>query len=140
MKFYQFNVPAGIASIEVRLENRVGNPVMYLNQGNTAGVEPGWGKLWLRLLRMTTPTATYGGTNFQSLNGTFWHHESLITIPNPQPGPYSLSVYGADDGSKDLSGCRLCVEVHAVPPPAVAFDGGTFAVTNQAAGTWQFSR
>jgi len=33
MKFYQFNVPAGIASIEVRLENRVGNPTMYLNNG-----------------------------------------------------------------------------------------------------------
>src|SRR5205814_2096274 len=35
LKFYQFNVPAGIASIEVRLENRVGNPAMYMNQGTT---------------------------------------------------------------------------------------------------------
>ena len=33
MKFYQFNVPAGMASIEVRLENRVGNPWMTLNCG-----------------------------------------------------------------------------------------------------------
>src|SRR5439155_25487754 len=34
MKFYQFNVPAGLASIEVRLENRVGSPVLYLNHGS----------------------------------------------------------------------------------------------------------
>ena len=37
MKFYQFNVPAGIASIEVRLENRVGNPRMTLNCGHESG-------------------------------------------------------------------------------------------------------
>ena len=34
MKFYQFSVPAGMASIEVRLENRVGNPFMDMNRGN----------------------------------------------------------------------------------------------------------
>ena len=33
MKFYQFTVPAGIASIQVRLQNVVGNPTMYLNNG-----------------------------------------------------------------------------------------------------------
>ena len=37
MKFYQFNVPAGMASIEVRLENRVGNPLMTLNYGTNSG-------------------------------------------------------------------------------------------------------
>ncbi len=30
-KFYQFNVPAGMASIEVSLENSVGNPWMTLS-------------------------------------------------------------------------------------------------------------
>ena len=35
LKLYQFEVPAGIASIEVRLEDRVGNPAMHLNSGVT---------------------------------------------------------------------------------------------------------
>ena len=30
------------------------------------------------------------------------------------------------------------LQVHAAPPPVVAFDGGTYAVTNQPPATWQF--
>jgi len=49
-----------------------------------------------------------------------------------------LTVYGADDGSGTYPDASYVLRVRAVPPPVVAFDGGTFAVTNQAAGTWQF--
>ena len=32
----------------------------------------------------------------------------------------------------------MCLRVHAVPPPLVAFDGGTSSVTNQPPAQWQF--
>ncbi len=48
-----------------------------------------------------------------------------ITIPNPQPGAYSLTVYGADDGSGTYPDASYMLQVQAVPPPLVTFDGGT---------------
>ena len=90
MKFYQFNVPLGIASIEVRLENRVGNPEMLLSSGtNLVGTSD------------TYPYGNYGGTNW------LWRDGSLITVANPG-GPFNLTVYGADDGSRTYPGRELC--------------------------------
>ena len=135
MKFYQFNVPVNIASVEVRLENRVGNPAMYLNQGNTLV-----GTWWMNYGPYSpydNPYGNLGGTNFQSQNGTFWHNGSLITLVNPTNGSYNLSVY-ASGASGNYPDAGYTVRVHAVPPPVVAFDGGTFAVTNQPTGTWRF--
>src|SRR5208337_2980988 len=83
-KFYQFNVPLGIASIEVRLENRVGNPVMFLNSGSNMvgpGVYPGYYNGYAY--------GNDGGTNYP------WYQGSLITVANPG-GPFNLTVYGAD--------------------------------------------
>src|SRR6266567_3101795 len=135
MKFYQFSVPAGIASIEVRLENRVGNPVMYMNQGNTLV-----GTWWINYgpyYGFDNAYGNFGGTNFQSQNGTFWDDANLITVPNVTPGQYSLSVYGSSV-SGNYPDASYVLQVHAVPPTLVAFDGGTSWVTNQAAGTWQY--
>jgi hypothetical protein len=75
-KFYQFNVPHGIASIEVRLENRVGNPLMTLNGGGD-------------LVRMFQfdgngtfdPYGSYGGI---AIPNNQWRYSNLITIPNPR--------------------------------------------------------
>jgi large repetitive protein len=137
MKFYQFNVPAGIASLEVTLANVVGNPVMYMNQGDTlVGTWwTGWGPYYMTLY---DSYGNFGGTNFQSQNGTLWDHATLLTVPNPQPGAYSVSVYGADNGSGTYPDASYVLQVRAKPPPLVAFDGGTFAVTNQAPGIWQY--
>ena len=123
LKFYQFTVPAGIASIEVRLENRVGNPTMYLNSGTA-------------LVRMESyyypdGYGNYGGTNY------VWREGSLITVPNPQPGTYSLSVYASIVAS-DYPDASYVLRVRAVPPTLVGFDGGTASVTNQAAGNWHY--
>ena len=121
-KFYQFTVPAGIASIEVTLGNIVGNPQMTLNYGTNLVTPNYYGDAY----------GNYGGTN------VVWNSGNLITIPNPQAGVYSLSVYGAIVNSGNYPNASYVLQVHAAPPPVVAFDGGTFAVTNQAPGVWQY--
>jgi hypothetical protein len=124
LKSYQFNVPPGIASIEVRLENRVGNPTMYLASGSAvSGTAQWWGS--------SDPYGNYGGTYY------VWRDGNLLTVPNPA-GAYSLSVYASPDGSGNFPDASYILRVRAVPPPLVAFDGGTYTITNQAAITWQF--
>jgi hypothetical protein len=118
MKFYQFNVPAGIASIEVRLENRVGNPQMTLNWGTNL-VTPGYATY-----------GNYGGTNIQ------WNNGSLITIPNPPTGAYSLSVFGADDGSGTYPDASYVLRVRTPVVPQLSFspDFDSVSLTNVASG------
>jgi hypothetical protein len=123
MKFYQFDVPVGIASIEVRLENRVGNPVMGLNSG-MALVSPYY---WYY---NGNAYGNYGGTNYQWLNG------SLITIPNPS-GVFSLSVYGADDGSGTYPDASYVLRVRAPVVPQLSFSPqlNTGSLSNIASAT-----
>src|SRR5208283_3180477 len=110
-KFYQFTVPAGIASIEVSLQNVEGNPWMTLNYGTNL-VAPYYG---------FDGYGNYGGTNSQ------WYSGNLITVANPQAGVYSLSVYGSTGNSGSFPDASYVIQVHAAPPPLVAFDGGTMA-------------
>jgi hypothetical protein len=119
MKFYQFNVPSGIATIEVRLENRVGNPMMYLNTGTltvgTAGYYDSYGN--------------YGGTNW------LWRDASLITVLNPS-GAYSLLVYGSVDGSGNYPDASYTLRVRAPALPQLSFspEFDTVILTNVASG------
>jgi hypothetical protein len=129
MKFYQFNVPGGIASIEVRLENRVGNPVMLLNEG-TSLVSADWaGDLDGTYVDLTY--GNYGGTNIQWVDG------DLITVPNPPAGPFSLSVYGADDGSGTYPDASYLLRVRAPVVPQLSFSPelDTVSLTNIVSGT-----
>ena len=125
MRFYQFNVPTNIASIEVKLENRVGNPVMYLSPGTVPA-----GSASAAYYYSSDAYGNYGGSNW------FWQAASLITLPNPS-GPYSVSVH-ASTVSGEYPDAGYVLRVHAMPPTLVAFDGGTAAVANQPPGQWQF--
>jgi len=82
---YQFNVPAGIASVQVWLEQRVGNPVMFLNHG-AMPVGGNW-SYYINGVCVGAQYGNYGCTNSQ------WRDHSLITLANPL-GTYSLTVYG----------------------------------------------
>ena len=109
----------------------MGNPSMYMNQGNTLA-----GTWWYNYgpdHPYDNPYGNYGGTNFQSENGTFWHDGNLITMVNPTNGLYNLSVYASRTNYGDYADATYVVRVRAVPPPLVSFDSGTFAMTNQAA-------
>jgi hypothetical protein len=78
-QFYQFTVNPGTAAIEMRLENRVGNPVMVLIT-NTPLPDPGG---------LSTPKDLYGndGGEVPDLINT-----NIITVANPAPGTYRLVV------------------------------------------------
>ena len=72
---YHFVFPPNIMGMEVRLENRVGNPAMTL-------LEPDTG--------IATP---YGdGYGMEGGQGWDWYGFNLITIPNPPATSYSLAV------------------------------------------------
>ena len=112
---FQFTVPAGTLSLEVHLDNRVGNPVMLLRADNQLpGGSDGYG--------------IDGG------QGSTWNSQSLINLPNPAATNYTLMVQAVASGGDASYQIRL----HALGPVPVSFDGGSSAVTNQAAGTWQY--
>jgi hypothetical protein len=80
LKAYQFNVTAGTASLEVRLDNRVGDPIMALISGPR-----------LPIPFNPSPYIDYGFDGGQS-DGSNLNHESILTIANPAAGTYSLIV------------------------------------------------
>jgi hypothetical protein len=120
-KFYQFTVPAGIASIEVSLQNVVGNPWMTLNYGTNL-VAPYYG---------FDGYGNYGGTNSQ------WYSGNLITVANPQGGVYSLSVYGSTGNSGTFPDASYVLRVKAPVVPQLSFSPelDTRSLTNVVPGT-----
>jgi hypothetical protein len=117
MKFYQFTAGA-LAALEVSFLNPTGVPILYLSSGVTLTGTAGAGS-------NADPYGHSGGFPYG------WCSASLITVANPPPGPFSLSVFAESDTA-------YVIRIHAVPPMALAFDGGSFTATNQPAGQWQF--
>ena len=117
-RIYQFNVPLGTLSLEVRLENRVGNPVMTLRNDG----------------QIPTPAEGFGRDGGQSPS---WQHASLINIANPPLGLFTLTVSAAAY-LNGYSNATYTVRVHALGTIPVAFDGGAAAITAQAPNVWQY--
>lgn len=101
LRFYRFNIPAGTASFEVRLENRVGNPRLSLRPGNGLPV----------------PSDAYG---FNGGESATWDGTTLITLANPTPTNYTLSVF-ADDVSGVFPDAGYTLRVHAAPVAELNF-------------------
>jgi hypothetical protein len=122
LKGYRFTVPAGTATLEMRLNNRVGNPRMAVVGG----------------LRLPATSSSYGSEGGQ-YTGDPWRTEDddLITIANPTPGEYSVMVSTGYDGDSPASADLL---IQSVPPTTVTFNGGTSAVTGQQTLSWKFFR
>jgi large repetitive protein len=118
LRGYQFTVPPGTLSLQVTLENRVGNPQMTLRYDT-------------RLPAGVDSYAVDGG------QGANWQNASLINIPNPAAGTYSLVVQAAFLGTA-YSNASYTVRVHAQGTIPVAFDGGFASISGHAAGTWQY--
>jgi hypothetical protein len=112
---FQFVVPTNTLGLQVSLENRVGNPTMLLRADNQF---PGG-------------SDTYGVDGGQ---GPTWANANLINLINPAPTNYTLMVQAIVSGGN--AGYR--VRLHAQGAQPVNFNGGSFSVTNQTAGTWQF--
>ena len=126
-KVYTATVPVGTAALEVRLDNRVGNPHLAARLG-TAG-----------------PTAYGGSPDYGYFGGNVsgsLDHATVVTFPNPPAGPCSITVRARD--MEGLPGwfenASATLVVTAVVPGNVAFDGGTTAVSEQNPDTWRFFR
>jgi hypothetical protein len=131
VKSYQFTVPVGTASLEVRLDDRVGNPVMSLISGG----------------RIPQPGATssnysyygYDGGQYSAKSGALSriHEDNLITLANPPAGTYSIAVR-AEAVSSDYPAATANLVIVANSPVRLAFDGGTSAVAGQSPTAWRY--
>jgi hypothetical protein len=117
LQFYQFTVSPGVLSLQLRLNNRVGNPKMTLRRGS--------------LVPATTDSyGNDGGSNAE------WNDASFIDIPNPTPGLYTLTIQaGASSGI--YADASFTIELQASGSTPLAIDSSV-NVTNQPSGTWRY--
>ncbi len=127
VKAFQFTVPAGTPSIEVRLEDRVGDPVFALRAGSSL---PRAFDFW-----DLNDYGAEGGEPYQWIGTT----GLPITVANPPPGTFSLIVKGTPFGP-EWPDATCTIRVHRVEFAPLDFDGGIQQVTNQEATAWRFFR
>ncbi|HWX23245.1 MAG TPA: pre-peptidase C-terminal domain-containing protein [Candidatus Binatia bacterium] len=110
---YQFSIPPGLNAVEVRLDNVTGTPYMTLGTGSN----------------VTSPYNSYGSDGGV---GYSWSSPSLITLPNPTPTNYSLTVQ-ANPSLDAIS----TVHIRQIPTPQLAFDASLNGpgVSNVVSGT-----
>jgi hypothetical protein len=118
---YQFSVPPGTLSMEVRLENRVGNPEMVLRPGT----------------RLPLPNSGAYGHEGGYTSGRLFD-DSFMTVANPSTGVWSMIVKASLDGV--YSNATYTIRITAVTATPLAFDGGSISVVNHPADTWRYYR
>ncbi len=127
VKAYQFTIPAGTASLEMRLDNRTGNPLMALISGT-------------RIPQPDTSANTYGlgGGQTSVTAGSVARvtEDDLLTIPNPPAGTYTVTVRADELSGYPPATADLVIVANA--PVPLAFNAGTASVTNQAPTAWRY--
>jgi len=126
VKAYQFTVPVGTPSLEVRMDNKVGNPVVALISG-TKIPQPDSAQDYGVTGGQTTAPA--GGMNRDTLT-------TLSTYPNPVPGVYTLTMR-ADEVSGNFPDASADLVITANSPVPLAFNG-TDTVSNHPATAWRY--
>jgi len=105
-QFYQFIVPPSVPAVEVRLENRVGNPVMVVNT-NSSLPDPGG----------PSPKELYGNDGGATPSDIA---TNSLTIANPASGVFTLAVK-ARGVSSTFSDASYTLRVRQVPVPELNF-------------------
>jgi subtilase family serine protease len=127
-KAYQFTVPPGTVSFEVRLEDRVGNPNMKLVLGDQL------------------PSIYYyyhsgGDDHYGNYGGVYppLYGFNVITLPNPSSGVYSLIVNASETtyNSADFTDASYTLRVRYPIPVSLNFSSNlnTNGQTNVVSGT-----
>jgi hypothetical protein len=126
---YRFTVPAGAASVDLRLLDRTNRPVMT--------VRPGLGWPYRLSYENDTVLDYYGIEGGQGADRLT--DDDIIGIANPLPGTYSLLIKARPINSwgDDPLDAAYTLSVRAADNAPVAFDGGSVTLTNQSAGAWQ---
>ncbi|MBI3879744.1 MAG: hypothetical protein HY301_06730 [Verrucomicrobia bacterium] len=121
---YRFTVATNTQAMEVRLDNRTGNPRFALRQIDRI-VGP--------VLASFCDISTFeGGHTYTYVN------DHLVTLANPVADTYSMTVFASVDDSCNPTNASHVVRIHPVTAGAVAFDGGVLSVTNQEATSWRY--
>jgi large repetitive protein len=128
VKAYTFTVPAGTASLEVRLDNRVGNPVFSLISG----------------ARIPSPGTSFGA--FGYAGGEFIapaggvsraQQDVIYTLANPPATTYHLTVR-AETGTGGFIDASANLVIIANAPVPLAFDGGTASISGVSPQAWRY--
>jgi large repetitive protein len=130
VQLYQFTVPASTLSMEARLDDRIGNPVMVLRQGSRIP-DPG-------VAGGSISVENYGHDNGENLGNDV--HASFLNIPNPSNSVYTLAVMARGNGSGVYSNTSYTLRLNASGSTTLSADGGLWSVTNQNAGSWRYFR
>ncbi|HWH70969.1 MAG TPA: hypothetical protein VNT26_16390, partial [Candidatus Sulfotelmatobacter sp.] len=127
LKAYHYLVPAGVASLEVRLEQVVGSAALAVRPGAELP-DPNVNN---------SPYAGYYGAEGGQSNGrqTGWN---IVTMVNPSPGLHSLTVKAENPDWLDFAhpDTTYRLRLRAVPPTELSFSGNENAngKTNTASG------
>ncbi len=141
-KTFQFAIPASVLNVEVRLENVTGNPRLAVSPGTRPA--------------QAVSTSYYGfrpndyGANGGQPAGAGAIGDSLVSLANPTPGTYSVTVQAGfvegqtasfnGPGTSTASNATYTLRVVNKSPLPLAFDGAgnSAVVSNQPAGAWQY--
>lgn len=133
-KTYQFTVPSGLASFEVRMENRVGEPFYRMVRVSALPGNPDF--------QFNSPqpygfegSGLQGGEGSNSVSG-----QTFSNIANPAPGTYALTVRAFNNAGSTFPAASYTMRIVNKVPINVNFDGAgnTASVTNQVTGHWQY--
>lgn len=119
---YRFLVPSGTLGFNVRLENRVGNPTFVLLYGDKTP-DPGG---------TVSPNDPYGNEGGQaSTDG----NSTLLSVPNPAPGIYTLVVKGRPINS-NYPDASYTLRLQEILVPEINFgaDQNTNGLSNAVSG------
>jgi hypothetical protein len=100
--FYQYSIPPGVPAVEVRLDNVTGGPYMTMATGTN----------------VVQPNYNYG---YDGGVGYSWSSPTIITLPNPTPTNYSLTVQASYLAGL-IPDAIYTVHIREMPTPALVFD------------------
>ncbi len=121
-QIYQFTVPLSVAAAEMRLENRVGNPVMVILT-NTSLPDPGGA---------SSPKDLYGNDGGAAPSDV---NPNILTLANPTNGIYTLAVKARALGTA-YPDASYTLRVRQIPVPELNFTAefNTNGLSHLAAG------
>ena len=119
----KFTVPPGVAAMEVRLLNRSNSPSICLIPGTNA------------------PYPHVGpGENYGADGGWFTGRREgtdIMTFANPVPGPWTVTLKAEDSGS-GYPDAACDVQIVALAPVPLVFNGANTNITGHPPGSWQY--
>ena len=102
LKAYRFTIPSNMLALEVRLNNRVGNPYLTVRRG----------------LSLPYTFYSYGNNGGESYE---WQDARLVTIANPTPTNYTIVVQGGQV-YPNYPDANFVLSVGPAPISELAFD------------------